>query len=83
MDLFKKNKNNARPSVRWVPKASAVAGKKAPAGKKNSRVSPEERYKMIEQAAYFKAEKARFQGNPQAHWHAAEAEVDAILAKKK
>mgnify|MGYP003586257480 CR=1 FL=1 len=84
MDIFKKNKNSAKTAGKSVPKASAVAGKKAaPAAKKLARVSAEERYKMIEQAAYFQAEKAGFQGDPQAHWVAAEAEVDALLAKKR
>lgn len=42
-------------------------------------VTPEERMKLIEQAAYFHAEKAGFTGDPHAHWVAAEAEVDALL----
>lgn len=46
-------------------------------------VSPEERFKMIEQAAYFRAEKHGFQVDPHANWIAAEKEVDAILAKGK
>ena len=46
-------------------------------------MSAEERFKMIEQAAYFRAEKHGFQVDPQANWVAAEKEVDAILAKGK
>ncbi|HBA85576.1 MAG TPA: hypothetical protein DCZ95_15950 [Verrucomicrobia bacterium] len=45
-------------------------------------VTPEERQKMIEQAAYFRAEKLGWQVDPHANWVAAEAEVDAILAKR-
>ena len=49
----------------------------------NGDKSAEERFKMIEQAAYFRAEKHGFQVDPQANWVAAEKEVDAILAKGK
>lgn len=42
-------------------------------------VTPEERQKMIELAAYFRAEKAGFTGDPHEHWVAAEKEVDAML----
>lgn len=73
-----------------VVKAPAV---KAPAVKKVAvkktvkktvkAVTLEERQKMIEQAAYFRAEKFGWQVDPHANWVAAEAEVDAILAGKK
>lgn len=42
-------------------------------------VTPEERRKMIEEAAYYRAEKAGFTGDPLEHWLAAEKEVDAML----
>ena len=62
---------NAAPRKRTIapkaPKAAAVT------------VTPEERLKMIEQAAYFRAEKAGFSGDSHAHWLAAEAEVTALL----
>jgi hypothetical protein len=95
MDSFKKTTNTKKKSSSKVLKASAVvaaAPKKAPpppapvtaALKKKPAmtVSPEERFKMIEQAAYFRAEKHGFQVDAHANWLAAEAEVDAILAKK-
>lgn len=47
------------------------------------KITPEERQRLIEQAAYFRAEKNGFRGDPQAYWFAAEAEVDAQLAGKK
>lgn len=46
-------------------------------------VTPEQRKRMIEQEAYFKAEKAKFKGNPHDFWVAAEKEIDARLAGKK
>lgn len=51
--------------------------------KGNSKVTPEERFKMIEQAAYFRAEKAGFTGGSHEHWAAAEKEVDRLLAKRR
>jgi len=45
--------------------------------------SPEDRYRMIEQAAYFLAEKHHFQADPAAIWVQAEKEVDAQLATLK
>ena len=62
-----------------APVAKAAPAKSAPV----KTVSAEERFKMIEQAAYFRAEKHGFQVDPQANWVAAEKEVDAILAKGK
>jgi hypothetical protein len=64
-------------------KAPAAVKKVVVAKKVATRaVTPEERHKMIEQAAYFRAEKLGWQVDPQANWVAAEAEVDAILAKR-
>jgi hypothetical protein len=79
-----------------VPTASAVASagsqaapKKKTAGKpaatpsaspSRRAVSPEERYRRIQDAAYFKAEKNGFSGDPSAYWAEAEAEVDRQLS---
>lgn len=60
--------------------AAAPATKSAPAVKT---ITKADRQRLIEQAAYFRAEKQGFQGNAQDHWNAALAEVDADLAKKK
>jgi hypothetical protein len=43
-------------------------------------VSAEERYRMIQEAAYFRAEKEGFHCDPWKCWLVAEAEVDALLA---
>lgn len=59
--------------------------KKAPAkktAKKSSDISGFERYKMIEVAAYYMAEKNGFAGHAADYWIAAEKEIDKKLAKK-
>lgn len=59
--------------------------KKAPAkkaSKKTSDMSGFERYKMIEVAAYYMAEKHGFAGHAADYWIAAEKEIDKKLAKK-
>jgi hypothetical protein len=63
--------------------ASASAAPKATAPAAVKTITQAERQKLIEQAAYFRAEKAGFQGNAQDHWNSAEAEITADLAKKK
>ena len=60
--------------------ASKGAGKKASLEK---RTSPEERFRLIQEAAYFKAEKAGFRSDPSECWLVAEAEVDARLASSR
>ena len=47
-------------------------------------ITPEERWKMIGEAAYYLAEKRGFSGgHPAEDWRMAEAEIDAMLAKKR
>jgi Protein of unknown function (DUF2934) len=63
-----------------------VAAKKPTAKKvstpKSGSVSGFERYKMIEVAAYYMAEKKGFAGNSTDYWVAAEKEINKKLAKK-
>jgi hypothetical protein len=48
----------------------------------HTRSGPDWHRQMIEEAAYFLAEKRGFsRGDPVADWLAAEAEIDALLAK--
>jgi hypothetical protein len=63
-------------------KATRKAAPRKAAPKKVARpqISAEDRYKMIEQAAYFLAEKQHFHGDPSAIWVQAEKEVDAQIA---
>lgn len=46
-----------------------------------SQISPEERYRMVEVAAYFLAERNEFAGNPVEYWTAAEAQISKLLNK--
>ena len=43
---------------------------------------PEERYRMVQQAAYFIAERHKFNGNPMDFWSAAEAQIAKMLSGK-
>jgi hypothetical protein len=47
------------------------------------RVSAEERYRMIQEAAYFRAEQEGFNCDPWKCWLVAEAEVDTRLASSR
>ena len=58
-------------------KAAPVA-KAAPAAKKPV-LSPEQRYQMIQDAAYFIAERHGFSGDSAYFWSLAEAEINAKL----
>lgn len=68
-----------------VTKAKAPTPAKAKQGPISSpTVSSEERWRMVAEAAYLRAEKRGFTGgNPTDDWLAAEAEVDKLLAAKK
>jgi len=50
-------------------------------GKGVSKPTPEERYRMIETAAYFIAEQHGFQGRSDAHWAAAERQIASALGE--
>ena len=80
---------NAGTSKDTAPTAAAkkAAGRKKSAPRRASKkvarkgqVSAEERYRMIQEAAYFRAEKEGFNCDPWKCWLVAEAEVDALLA---
>ena len=60
-----------------APKAAALA---VPS-KQVIKPTPEERYRMIETAAYFIAEQHGFQGRSDAHWGAAESQIAAKLGE--
>ena len=59
-------------------KTVAKAAPKAAAAKKPA-VSPEQRYKMIEEAAYYIAERHGFNGDSAYFWSLAEAEINTKL----
>jgi hypothetical protein len=50
------------------------------AAKTSTKLSPEAVYKMIQDAAYFIAEKDGFAGDPHAYWSAAEAQIAAMTS---
>ena len=59
---------------------SATAKSKASKGNGATPITPEQRYRMICDAAYFRAERRGFiGGNPAEDWTAAEAEIDSLL----
>lgn len=84
------NKKTAeqKPAKRPVTKKKA-AKRKAPAKKASAEkkavkkdVGAEKRYKMIQDAAYYLAEKSGFSGNTLDHWTQAEKQIDARLKAK-
>ncbi len=78
-----------QPAVAKAAKASAkktaAAAPKPPAAKRaraldaSSAPTPEQRYCMVAEAAYFRAERQGFLGDPVQDWTAAEAEIEAFL----
>jgi len=63
-----------------TPKKEAST-KKASGATKAGAISPSERYKMIEVAAYYMAEKDQFSGNVAEYWVMAEREISAKYPK--
>ena len=65
-------------------KAAATARTSRTAAKKDNGVlNPEKRYRMVEEAAYYIAEKSGFMGDQNVYWLEAEKKVHDMLAKKK
>ena len=73
----KKSVAKAAPAKKPVAKAAPKAVEAKPAAPKKPVLSPEERYKRIEQAAYYIAERHGFNGDSAYFWSLAEAEIDA------
>lgn len=75
-------KKVAVPPSKKKPPAKKTASPKAKpdaATKTAAKPTPEERYRMVETAAYFIAERNGFQGCSTEHWAAAEIEIAAKL----
>lgn len=66
----------AKPVKPVVPAADAAPKSSAPS---TTTVSAEERYQMIQQAAYFLAERQGFQGDSSGHWIEAERQINEQL----
>lgn len=79
------SKKTSSDTVKRSPARKSPEKRTAPPKAKPARVNkpamptPEERYRMIETAAYFIAERHGFQGHADEHWAAAEREVAARL----
>jgi hypothetical protein len=80
-----KKETKKAPAKKAAPKAAApkkpaakAVAKPAPAAKKPA-LSPEQRYQMIQDAAYFIAERHGFSGDSAYFWSLAEAEINAKL----
>jgi hypothetical protein len=74
----------AAPKAVKAPAAPKAVAAKKPAVKKAAApakpaVSPEQRYRMIEEAAYYIAERHGFSGDSTYFWSLAEAEINAKL----
>lgn len=69
----------AAPKKTTTPRKSSSSKTKAVAP--SSQISAEERYRMVEVAAYFLAERNGFAGSPVEYWTAAEAQIDKLLSK--
>jgi Protein of unknown function (DUF2934) len=70
-------------TVRSTTAAVKKVAEKTLKSKKKNSISPEQRYQMIAEAAYFRAEKRGFIGGDMAQdWLEAEAEIDDILKKQ-
>ncbi len=80
-----------KPAIKAAAKPAASKTAKPAAAKtttvrraKAKSVSPEQRYMMIAEAAYFRAEKRGFSGIDAWHdWYEAEREIDGMLASGK
>ena len=68
------------PKTAAAKKPAATRTRKAAAA--SAIPSPEQRYRMIEVAAYFLAEKNSFAGSSLDYWVAAEAQIDGMLGNK-
>jgi Protein of unknown function (DUF2934) len=73
----------AQKPVAKKPAAKTAATREKPATtqKRVTNPTPEERYRMVETAAYFIAEQHGFQGRSDEHWAQAEREIAAKLGK--
>jgi hypothetical protein len=61
----------------------ATAGSPAASAVPRTTVSPEQRRRMIAEAAYYRAQRRGFRGDPVRDWAEAEAEIDAQLLNRR
>jgi Protein of unknown function (DUF2934) len=73
-----------KPTVKKASKPStskASTAKTSTVKTSTAKISAAERYRMVETAAYFIAERNGFTGNSADYWIAAEAQIKKMLAK--
>ncbi len=82
----KKPATTVKKPAAGASKPAAAVRKAAPRAKpapaRGAAPTPEQRYRMIQDAAYFIAEKNGFASGAMDYWIAAEAEIDARLSGK-
>ena len=83
-EVKKSPAKKAAPKAAAAKKPAAKAAPAAPVAKaataaKKPELSPEQRYQMIQDAAYFIAERHGFSGDSAYFWSLAEAEINAKL----
>jgi hypothetical protein len=71
----------AAAAIKAAPRKPAAKAT-APAKQTPSGISPEQRYHMIQEAAYFIAEKNGFAGAAMDYWITAEAQISKMLTRK-
>ena len=75
----------SKPAASKPKAAKKIVTKKAPAKKTSkaasTKIGAAERYRMVETAAYFIAERNGFKGNSADNWIAAEVQIAKMLAK--
>jgi hypothetical protein len=80
-DLRTTSGNGKKAAAKPAAKKAAASNRAARVDTR-SRVTPEERQKMIAEAAYLRAERRGFMGgDPTEDWLNAEAEIDQILSR--
>ena len=78
-EVKKSPAKKAAPKAVAAKKPAAKAAPKAVVAPKKPAPSPEQRYKMIEEAAYYIAERHGFSGDSAFFWATADAEINAKL----
>ena len=66
-----------------APARYAEAGSPALSATPRTTISPEKRRLMIAEAAYYRAQRRGFRGDPVRDWTEAEAEIDAQLLNRR
>ena len=77
----------AKPAAAKTAAKKSTAAAKKPATKRASGpkpvFTPEQRYLMVAEAAYYRSERQGFMGDPVQNWVEAEAEIEALFSGKK